>query len=285
MAVAAGFPSSSSTRRVLGRNRMSSFGVVVLLCLIVVAVFGQLLSPYDPQLVGAAPTLVPPGPDHWMGSDELGHDLLSRVISGIRISMIVGLTSTLISSVVGIVVGAVAGFSGGFVDDLLMRVTELFMIIPRFFLALVFVAIFGATILNVIVSIGILSWPIQARIVRSEFLSLKSRQYVDAARVAGASTASLVFLEILPNALGPVIVAATLQVGQAMLIEASLAYLGLGDPNQVSLGLMLQKSQSVMRSAWWTAAFPGSMIFLAILSSNLVGDALNDLLNPRSRGR
>lgn len=271
--------------QIISRNKVSAAGVAILTVLAFLAAAGSLIAPFDPQQVGVAPTLLPPGPPYWMGTDELGRDLLSRVVSGVRISLIVGVTSTVVSAIVGVAVGALAGFFGGILDDLLMRITEVFMVIPRFFLALVLVALFGANIVNIILSIAMLSWPIQARIVRSEVLSLKSRQYVDAARLAGAGTFALVFGEILPNAMGPMIVTSTLQVGQAMLLEASLSYLGLGDPNQVSLGLILQQSQSILLVAWWAATFSGLMIFLAVLSTNLAGDALNDLFDPRSRTR
>ena len=181
--------------------------------------------------------------------------------------------------------GAVSGFFGRWVDDILMRITEVFQVVPRFFLAMMLVAFFGARILNIILAIALLSWPVLARLVRADFLSLKSRQFSDAARTAGAGTGKLIFIEILPNALGPLIVSATLLVGQAMLLEAGLAYIGLGDPSQVSLGLMLQQSQYIMRSAWWAMTFPGLFIFLAVFSINLVGDGINDILNPRSRER
>jgi peptide/nickel transport system permease protein len=197
----------------------------------------------------------------------------------------VGFTATILSALFGVLIGSLAGFYGGLLDALLMRVTEIFMVIPMFFVALVLVAMFGGNILNIVVAIALLSWPAQARLVRADFLTLKSRQFVEAARVAGARNTTLVFVEILPNALGPVIVAATLRVGQAILIESGLSYLGLGDPNHVSLGMMLQQAQSVMRMAWWTAVFPGLMIFLAVLSSNICGDALNDVVSPRSRSQ
>jgi peptide/nickel transport system permease protein len=268
--------------RVTG-NKLSIAGIVILAILVVFAAAGRAISPFDPNQIAAGPTLNSPTLQHLMGTDELGRDLFSRVLSGIRVSMIVGLSASGVATVVGVTVGALAGFRGGLVDDLLMRFTEFVMVVPTFFVALVIVAIFGASTFNVVSAIAVLSWPIQARLVRSEFLSLRTRLFVDAARVAGAGMLELVFGEILPNALGPVIVLATLQVGQAILLEAALSYLGLGDPNNVSLGLLLQEGQSVMVTAPWTSAFPGLFIFLAVLSSNLAGDALNEFMNPRSR--
>lgn len=271
--------------RIFSRNRVSVLGSIILAILTLVAIFGNFIVPFDPDRIGVGPTMVAPGKAFWMGTDELGRDVFSRVVAGTRVSLLVGICAALVATGLGILVGSIAGFLGGFFDDVLMRVTEIFQVIPRFFLAIMLVAFFGAHILNIILAISVLSWPEIARLVRAEFLSLKSRQYVDAARVAGASAATLIFIEILPNTLGPVIVNATLQVGQAMLLEAGLSYLGLGDPNQVSLGLMLNQAQQIMRSAWWTTAFPGMVIFLAVLSLNLVGDGLNDVLNPMSRGR
>lgn len=166
-----------------------------------------------------------------------------------------------------------------------MRVTEIFQVIPRFFLAVVLVAIFGTNLLNIVLAISLLSWPELARIVRAEFLTLRGRQFVDAARVAGAGALTLIFIEILPNALAPVIVNATLQVGQAMLLEAGLSYPGLGDPEQISLGLMLHQAQQIMRTAWWATLFPGVFLALAVLAINFLGDGLNDVLSPRSRER
>lgn len=271
--------------RIFARNHAAVLAAAILLALIVLALIGPALAPFDPDNVGAGAAMAAPGWPHLMGTDELGRDVLSRVLGGVRVSLLVGLGAAAIATSLGIVVGGVAGFFGRFVDDGLMRVTEIFQVVPRFFLAVLLVAFFGASILNIVLAIALLSWPEVARIVRAEFLSLRGRQFVDAARVAGASAATLIFLEILPNALGPVIVNATLQVGQAMLLEAGLSYLGLGDPSQISLGLMLHQAQAIMRSAWWATAFPGAMIFLAVLSLNLIGDGLTDLLNPRSRGR
>jgi peptide/nickel transport system permease protein len=263
-----------------GRSGLIAAGVFV--GLVALAVIGDRLSPYPPLLVGAGPTLQPPSGHYLFGTDDLGRDVFSRVIAGIRVSMIVGLSSALVAAVVGTAIGGVAGYFGGPVEAFLMRLTELFMVIPRFFLAVVLVAIFGPSLINVILAISLLSWPFIARIVRADFLSLKHRQFVEAARVLGAPTRELILNEILPNAIGPVVVSATLQVGEAILLEASLSYLGLGDPNQVSLGLMIQQSQPILVIAWWTAVFAGLSIFLAVLSANVCGDTLNGILSPRS---
>lgn len=278
-------PAPPSALKIFARNRLSVLGAVILLVLVIAALFAPLLAPFDPQSTRIGPRMGAPDLVHLMGTDELGRDIFSRVLYGLRISLLVGVCAAVVATVIGIVVGAFAGFFGRWIDDLLMRLTEIFIIIPRFFLAIMLVAFFGANIVNIIIAIAILSWPEIARIVRAEYLSLRSRQYVDAARLAGVSTTGLMFFEILPNAIGPVIVAATLQVGQAILLEAGLTYLGLGDPSRVSLGVMLHQAQQIMRIAWWATAFPGAMIFLAVLSLNLVGDGLNDIFNPRSRGR
>jgi peptide/nickel transport system permease protein len=271
--------------RIFCRNRLSVIGLAVLLALVALALGADVIAPFDPQSTRVGPRMTGPDAIHLMGTDDLGRDVFSRVLAGLRISLIVGVAAAAVATVIGVAVGALSGFFGRWIDDLLMRMTEVFIIIPRFFLAIMLVAFFGANIVNIILAIALLSWPEIARIVRAEYLSLRSRQYVDAARVAGAGTATLMFVEILPNAIGPVIVAATLQVGQAILLEAGLTYLGLGDPSRVSLGVMLHQAQQIMRTAWWATAFPGLMVFLAVLCLNLVGDGLNDVLNPRSRGR
>lgn len=271
--------------RIFARNSTATFGAIVLAVLIPLAILGPFLAPFDPARVNAGPPMAAPHWPHLFGTDDLGRDVFSRVADGLRVSLLVGFGAASFSTGLGVVVGGVAGFFGRFIDDLLMRITEIFQVIPRFFLGVLLVAFFGASIFNIIFAIAILSWPEVARVVRSEFLSLRARQFVDAARVAGASRRALIFREILPNAMGPVVVNGTLLVGQAMLLEAGLSYLGLGDPSLVSLGVMLQEAQQIMRTAWWTTAFPGLMIFLAVLSLNLVGDGLNDVLNPRSRDR
>ena len=270
---------------VFARNRFSLVGLTLLVSLAVLALLGGIVSPHDPHQVGVGPTLGPPGAQHWFGTDDLGRDVFSRALAGTSVSLLVGFATAALATLAGVAVGALAGFSGGRVDDALMRATEVFLVIPRFFLAILLVAFFGANLFNLVLAIAVLSWPEIARLTRAEFLTLRHRQFVDAARLAGASRAELIFGEILPNALGPVIVSATLLVGQAMLLEAGLAYLGLGDPGRISLGLMLNQAQSIMRSAWWATAAPGLAIFTAVIAVNLIGDGLNDLFNPRSRAR
>ena len=274
-----------SAWRIFFRNRASLLGGAILTLLLLLAVIGAFFTPYNPDKIGVGERMLPPGSTFFMGTDDLGRDIFSRVLAGLRISLLVGITAAGVSSLIGTLIGSISGYFGRFVDDALMRITEIFQVIPRFFLAMMLVAFFGANIVNIIFAIALLSWPPLARLVRAEFLSLKSRQFVDAARSAGAGTRELIFLEILPNAMGPLIVNATLLVGQAMLLEAGLAYIGLGDPTQVSLGVMLHQAQYIMRSAWWSTVFPGIFVFLAVLSLNLAGDGLNDILNPRSRER
>jgi peptide/nickel transport system permease protein len=238
------------------------------------------LAPFDPDDLEIGRRATAPGATHWVGTDELGRDVFSRAVTAIRVSLLVGIIAATVSTIVGILVGSLAGFFGGWLDHILMRITEIFQVVPQFFLAVVLVALFGASVLNIIVAIALLTWPIIARLTRSEFLSLKTSQYVDAARLSGASNTRLIFGEILPNAMGPVIVSATLLVGRAMLTEAGLSFLGLGDPSRISLGVMLYQSRPFVQFAWWAALFPGMMIFLAVLSTNLIGDGLNDVINP-----
>ena len=261
------------------KNWVSVLGLVILFLLIITALIGPLIAPFDPDDLEIGRRATPPSTTYWVGTDELGRDVFSRSVTAIRVSLLVGVIAATISTAVGIIVGSMAGFFGGWLDHILMRVTEIFQVIPQFFLAVVLVALFGASVLNIIVAIALLTWPIIARLTRSEFLSLKTRQYVDAAYLGGASNARLIFREILPNALGPVIVSATLLVGRAMLTEAGLSFLGLGDPSRISLGVMLYQSRPFIQIAWWAAVFPGIMIFLAVLSTNLIGDGLNDVIN------
>ena len=262
------------------KNWVSVLGLIVLLLLIITALFGPAIAPFDPDDIEVSRRATAPDTTYWVGTDELGRDVFSRAVTAIRVSLLVGVIAALVSTIVGIIIGSLSGFFGGWLDHILMRITEIFQVVPQFFLAVVLVALFGASVLNIIFAIALLTWPIIARLTRSEFLSLKTRQYVDAAYLGGASNTRLIFREILPNAMGPIIVSATLLVGRAMLTEAGLSFLGLGDPSRISLGVMLYQSRPFVQFAWWAALFPGMMIFLAVLSTNLIGDGLNDVINP-----
>lgn len=220
-----------------------------------------------------------------MGTDDLGRDVLSGFLHGARISLLVGIITAGGSTILGVVVGALSGFSAGRLDELLMRITEMFLVIPRFFLALILVAILGPSIWNVILAIAILAWPGTSRLVRAEFLSLRETAFVEAARSLGDTRFDLIFREMLPNALPPVIINSTLQIGYAIILEAGLSFLGLGDPSVMSWGYMLNNAQHFLGYSWHMAFFPGLGIFLTVLGLNLLGDGLNDALNPRLKGR
>lgn len=272
-----------TTRPTPSRSHPPIRAALLLFSIVLTSFFGSFLRPFDGQEIGTGPALAGPGRVHLMGTDELGRDVFNRVLSGTRVSLFVGVSAALAAGLAGIAIGAFAGFSGGFTDDVLMRVTEMFQIIPRFFLAMMLVAFFGPSVLNVVLAIALLSWPQLARVVRAEFLTLKSRDYVEAARAAGAGRLTLIFAKILPNALGPAMASGTLLVAQAILIEAGLSYLGLGDPSRVSLGLILQEAQPIMRTAWWTTAFPGFAIFATVITINTLGEGLSERWQPRTR--
>jgi peptide/nickel transport system permease protein len=240
------------------------------------------VAPYQPfELVGSR--LVAPSGAHLFGTDNLGRDLFSGVIYGARTSLEVGFISTFLSVAAGVLVGSFAGYHGGFIDDILMRTAEFFQVLPRFFLALVIVALFGTNIWGTVIVIAMLSWPEIARLIRSEFLTVRARPFVTAARAYGASDTQIMFLEILPNAITSVVVVAALQVPSAIILEAGLSFIGAGDPNVMSWGRMLNNAQQYMRQAWWTAAFPGAAISLMALGLALLADGINDFLNPRLR--
>jgi peptide/nickel transport system permease protein len=263
------------------RSRAGIAGLGLVALLVVVALTAPVTAPGDPHATSLL-TLAPPGtPGHPLGTDNLGRDVASGVLWGSRVSLTVGLCAAATAVLLGILIGALGGFYGGWADALLGRVTELFQVIPRFVLALLVVALFGSGIWKLILVIGILSWPQAARVVRGQFLALRGAAYVDAARVLGLSGGRIIFSEILPNVLAPVVVIASLDVAGAILLEASLGFFGLGDPNLVSWGMMLNNAQAHLRQAWWMSLFPGLAISLAVLGFNLIGDGLNDAANPR----
>lgn len=259
--------------------------VVALAAIIVFSVVGPFLYGVDPWRTVAAP-FVPPFVD-WrflLGTDLLGRDVLAGVINGARITLLVGIASALVATVVGVAVGATAGYLGGYVDVLLTRLIEFFQTIPTFILAILIVSIWRPTIWTIVLAIAGVSWPAIARVARGEFMSLKTREFVEAAKLSGSGTASIVMREILPNAAPAIAVATSLSVAMAILLEAALSFLGLGDPNLISWGYMIGASRNVIRIGWWMSVFPGFAILVTVLAINAFGDRLTDYLNPRLRG-
>jgi len=267
------------------KNRAAVLGLFLLIGICATALAAPLVTWYPPLKSAVGSPFLPPTANYPFGTDDLGRDIYSTVIYGARTSMIVGLLAAGISTLIGILVGATSGYYGGKLDDLLMRSSEIFLVLPTFLLALIIVAIFGTNINNIIFAIAVVSWPRTARLLRAEFLSIKEREFVEAARVLGSKHIDIMLSEILPNAIFPVIVNASLEVATAILTEAGLSFLGAGDPNVASWGLMLNNAQNYLRVAWWMAAFPGAMLFITCLSLNLVGDGLNDYFNPRLKER
>ncbi|MDD0809105.1 ABC transporter permease [Curvibacter sp. RS43] len=268
------------------RNRGAVFGLIVLGLVGLLVAFGPLLASHDPWDMVDQPFLQPLQENGFpMGTDTMGRDILSGVVRGARISMLIGVVSTVVSLLIGVSIGAIAGYFGRWVDAALMRFTELFQAIPSFALAIVLVAIFEPSVQSIVVAIAIVSWPPVARLVRGEFLTLRQRDFVAAALLAGQSTPRIILTQILPNAASPIVVMASLMVATAILLESSLSFLGLGDPNQMSWGYMVGSARTVLRQAWWMAVFPGLAIVLTVLALNLVGEGLNDGLNARLDGR
>ncbi|PJI98051.1 peptide/nickel transport system permease protein [Acidovorax sp. 69] len=279
-------PSKNSFWRRYRRNRGAVFGLVVLLLVALLVAFGPLLASHDPWDMVEQPFLQPGQTAGFaLGTDTMGRDILSGIVMGARISLLIGVVSTVVSLLIGVTIGALAGYFGRWVDATLMRFTELFQAIPSFALAIVLVAIFEPSVKSIVVAISLVSWPPVARLVRGEFLTLRQRDFVAAAQLAGQSTPRIILTQILPNAASPIVVMASLMVATAILLESSLSFLGLGDPNQMSWGYMVGAARTVLRQAWWMAVFPGVAILLTVLALNLVGEGLNDGLNARLDGR
>jgi peptide/nickel transport system permease protein len=263
------------------RNRGAVVGLAILLLVVAMAALAPVLFPFSPWDMQGAP-FSPPGEDGFLlGTDSLGRDVAADIAYGAHVSLLIGAVSTVAAVTFGVVLGALAGYLGGVVDDVIMRLTEFFQTVPSFILAVVLVAIFTPSLLSIVVAIAVVSWPPVTRVVRAEFMTLRTREFVQAAEVLGRSRFAIAFREILPNALSPIIVLASLMVASAILLESALSFLGLGDPNLMSWGFMIGAGRSVIRLAWWMSVFPGLAIFLTVLALNLVGEGLNDALNPR----
>ncbi|WP_227270688.1 ABC transporter permease [Roseobacter weihaiensis] len=263
-------------------NRGAVIGLVILALVIATAIAAPFLFPQSPWKMVQRPFLPPFTDDTlWLGTDALGRDVLSGLAHGAYVSLLVGLVSTIVALAIGVPVGALAGYFVGRTDDILMRLTEFFQTIPSFALAIVLLAIFQPSLTYVIIAIAVVSWPPVARLVRGEVLSLRTREFVEAATLSGLGNDQIILRHVLPNALPAIVVLASLMVAQAILLESSLSFLGLGDPNIMSWGYMIGAARTVIRTAWWLSFLPGMAILLTVLALNLIGEGLNDALNPR----
>lgn len=266
------------------RNWRLWTGGGTLAAIALVALLAPWIAPHDPwALLG--PPLEPPGEAFVLGTDMLGRDLLSGLIHGARVSLLIGLTSSLCALLIGVTVGALAGYFGGTADRVAVRFTEFFQVIPAFLFAILLVAIMRPGLQSVIVAIALVTWPPVARLVRSEFMTLRSREFVEAARSLGLGHRQIIVREILPNALPPVVAVGSLMVATAILTESSLSFLGLADPNLISWGYIIGASRPVFREAWWLSVLPGLCLFVTVLSINLLADGLGDDGNPLLRSR
>lgn len=267
------------------RNKAALAGLFMLLVVVFVALFGSNIYPVDPFDMVGAPLTQPGESEFWLGTDYLGRDILAGIINGSRATLAVGGAAAFFTVVLGLLIGASAGFYGGRVDNILMRVTEFFQVLPPLLLAMVLVTIFSPSLITITIAIGVVSWPGIARLTRGEFLGIRKREYVMAARAIGSRNRRLIWKVILPNGMPPLVVASALSVGSAILFEAGLSFLGLSDPNIMSWGLMIGANREYIFVCWWAVTFPGLVIFFTVLSISLIGDGLNDAFNPKLRER
>ncbi len=267
----------------LGRHSMLALGLGLVLIMSLAAMAAPLLAPYDPNMPHDA-VFAPPSSEFWLGTDRLGRDIFSRLLYGGRVSLWVGFVAVGISTLIGVVLGLVSGYFRGWVDELIMRVVDVMLCFPSFFLILSVIAFLEPNLTNIMIVIGLTSWMGVARLVRAETLSLREREFVDAARLAGCSTPYILWRHILSNALAPVLISATLGVAGAILVESSLSFLGLGvQPPDASWGNMLLEGKSALEIAPWLSVYPGMAILLTVLGYNLLGESLRDMADPRLR--
>ena len=273
------------TARMFARNWAAMLGLILLVLIVLTSIVGPILYPVDPFELVWAP-LSPPGEEGFvLGTDTLGRDLLAGLIYGSRATLAVGGAAALITIVIGVLVGALAGYYRGWVEEALMRITEFFQVLPPLLLAMVMIMLFKPSLVTIAVAIGIVSWTGTARLARAEFLRIRELEYVKAERAIGSRDRRIIWQVMLPNAGPPLIVSAALSVGTAILFEAGLSFLGLADPNVMSWGYLIGINRPYILEAWWPVTFPGIAIFITVLAVVLVGDGLNDALNPKLRQR
>lgn len=268
------------------RNPLAFWGLVIIAVVLALALLAPVLAPYDPDAIDVKSILLPPSTAHWMGTDGLGRDVFSRMLFGSRISLLVGFVAVGIATLIGVILGAISGYYRGWVDVLIMRLVDVMLSIPTFFLILAVIAFLTPSIWNIMIVIGLTSWMGVTRLVRAEFLSLREREFVLASATLGARDHRLIFRHLLPNSLTPVIVSSVLGVASAVLIESGLSFLGLGvQPPQASWGNILTEGKEYIQFAWWLSFFPGMAILLTVLGYNLLGEGLRDALDPRTNGK
>lgn len=268
------------------RNPAAIIGLLLLLAVLAMAMSAGIFFPKDPLALAGRPLQWPgDNPRFLFGTDNSGRDIAAQIFHGARISLLIGLVATAIAVAIGVIVGALAGYYGGVVETVLMRLTDAFQTLPNFLLLLLLVAVFGSNLATVMIATGFVSWPAPARLTRAEFLSLRHREFVEACRTIGLTDRQIIFGEILPNALPPVIVYASVVMAVAILLESALAFLRLSDPNVASWGNLVGLGRDVLRTHWYVSAIPGLAILTTVLAVSLVGQGLNDALNPRLRGR
>ena len=272
------------TFRLFCANRAALVGLIFVTIFVLVGVFGPIFMSADPFEMVATP-LTGPSARTIMGTDYLGRDVFVGIIYGTRPTMIIALTATLVTVLIGVTIGAIAGYFGGWVDNTLMRLTEFFQVLPPLVFAMVIVAVFSSDVFVVIFAIAITTWTTEARLTRAEYLKIREQEYVTASHAIGDKKLRIITKIILPNAMPPIIVAITLRVGITVIYEAALSFLGLTDPDVITWGKMIGLSRDYFFNAWWTVTFPGLAILLVVLCIALIGDGLNDALNPKLRGR
>lgn len=270
--------------KIINSNIELKVGLILLGIILTIVITAPVLATHDPYVLGDN-LLAAPGSEHWLGTDGLGRDVYSMILYGAKTSIIVGVVSALISGIVGTLIGGLAGFLGGRFDQAISEIINIFLMIPTFFLILIIIALFGSSLLNVMIVIGLTTWPSNARLMRVQAMSLKERTFVKSVTAIGESKMSVLFRYIIPNGIFPVIANTTLSVAGAILTEAGLSFLGLGDPNLISWGQMIYDGKAFMASAWWISTFPGLATVFLVVSFYLIGDGLNVVLNPKLRMR
>lgn len=271
----------------LAKNKLSLAALIVLVVIVLAAILAPVIIPYPEDLVDAAHTeikLLPPSAEHWMGTDELGRDIFSRVIYGARVSLTAALAAVGLSLIIGIPLGAIAGSFGGWVDNVIMRITDVFLSFPPLLLAIAMVALMGSSLNNAILAISLSWWPWYTRLIRGQAISVKERKFVQAAETIGTSRTRIIFKHIIPNCISPVIVQASMDIGGVILTVASLSFLGLGAQLPTpEWGLMISVGRRFFPDSWWYCIFPGLAIFVTVLCFNLLGDAIREILDPKTR--